>query len=66
VRSFSHKSSLFLATIKGLVSFLERGVSISYCTSPKFNKVSPLSLVDVHTICLIGRTILYYVLLSIL
>ena len=58
MRNFSHKGSLSLAAIKGLVSLLARGVNISYYTSQKFNKVSPSSLVDVHTICLIGGTTL--------
>ena len=35
-RSFSHKGSLFYTAIKGLVIFLARGVSVSHCTSPKF------------------------------
>ena len=56
MRSFSHKGSLFYAAIKGLVIFLARGVSVSYCTSQKFNKVSSSSLVDVHKICLIMKS----------
>ena len=62
VRSFSHKGSLFLAAIKGLVILLAGGVNVSYCASPKFNKVSPPFSMDVHTICLIGGTTLNCVL----
>jgi len=62
VRSFSHKGSLFWSAIKELVIFLVGGVSIFYCTPPKFNKVSPSSTLDVHTICLIGGIMLNCVL----
>ena len=58
MRNFSHQGSLFLAAIKGLVIFLVIGVSVSNYTLPKFNKVSPPSLVDIHMICLIGETTL--------
>ena len=62
VRSFSQKGSLFQAAIKGLVIFLARGVRVSYRTPPEFNKVSPPSPVDVHTIYLISETMLNCVL----
>ena len=62
VRIFSRKGSLFQVAIKGPLIFLARGESISYCTPPKFNKLSPSSPVDIHTICLIGGTTLNCVL----
>jgi len=62
VRSFSHKGLLFYAAIKGLVIFLSRGVRVSYYTPLKFNKVSPPSPMDAHTICLIDGTMLNCVL----
>jgi len=37
-------------------------MSFSHCTPPKFNKVSLPYLVDVHTICLFGETMLNCVL----
>ena len=55
MKSFSYKGPLFLAAIRGLVIFLATGISVSYCTPLKFNKVSLFS-VDVRTICLIGET----------
>ena len=62
MRSFSHKGSLFYVAIKEIAIFLARSISASYCTPPKFNKVSPPSLMKIHTICLIGGTTLNCVL----
>jgi len=61
-RSFSHNYSLFIGIIKRLVIFLTRGIRVSYCTPPKFNKVSlPFSHGRTHNL-LIGRITLNCVL----
>ena len=41
---------MFQAAIKGLVIFLARGVSTSYCTPSNFNKVFPPSPEDVQSV----------------